>query len=95
MEDVLLSGTMSNGKADFEDIVLMKQDGTFKKCYSQFIRNTINHATTIKTKLTDWYAWYKASKSEVSKLPAEGQCSEKDGTSLFTWETYTLHFMLV
>jgi hypothetical protein len=89
VEDALLSGTMSGGKADLEDIVLMKRDGTFKRRYGQFIRSTINHATTIRTKLTDWYARYKASKSEGSKLPAEGQRSERDGTSLFTPETYT------
>jgi hypothetical protein len=53
VEEALLNGTMNSGKpCTHEDIVLMKQNGTFKKRYSQFIHKSINHAVTIRTKLT-------------------------------------------
>jgi hypothetical protein len=92
VEEALLNGTMNSGKpCTHEDIVLMKQNGTFKKRYSQFIRKSINHAVTIRTKLTAWHAEFKATKSQGSKPAAGGHRSEKDGTSLFTPETHVAY----
>jgi hypothetical protein len=88
VQQALLAGTMnSEGPLNHDDIVILKREGTFKKRYTEYIQKVIYSASMIRTKLTAWFADFKAKASADSKLPAGGARSQLDGTSLFTPET--------
>ena len=48
VQQALLSGTMNNdGPMNHDDIVILKREGTFKKCYSEYIWKVIYSASMI------------------------------------------------